>query len=216
MRARPPAGHAGTAPGHRRPAPGPAPWERPPSDRPRHERHERPARDHDVREPDDDRDRRIRAALATDPDGPDTAPDADSDDDRSSGVGDRWPWVLGGSLLAAGALVGGYLVTGGAPIPGEAGTVRYELEGPGAAGHVFHTGTSGPEQMTRVELPWSADIAFGRTPPDVFTLSGSRGLDGTSGTLTCRITDAASGRVLVESTSDGEFASVQCRGFPAP
>ncbi|MEQ3551698.1 hypothetical protein WIS52_14590 [Pseudonocardia nematodicida] len=165
----------------------------------------------------------------------DTEPAADERDDETVATRRRWPWVVGAAVLASAALAGGYLALAGgtedpvataeapaeaqpAPVlpPGEPGTIRYVLEGPGAAAHVFYTSAAGSEQVTRLEMPWTVDVPFGEAPPEIYTLSASRGLDGTSGPLSCRILDAATGDVLAESSSDGDFASVQCRTEPAP
>ena len=136
----------------------------------------------------------------------------------------RWPLILGGFVLAFIVMIGGCVavIGGGAAVvaSGVAGaggpaTIRYELEGDGTAMAVTWSTPSGVSQESSTTLPWSQEVAWDDTFAAAYTVSGGRDGMGDAGPITCRIVDAASGDVLAENTSNGEFANVSCDYAPA-
>lgn len=126
-----------------------------------------------------------------------------------------WPWVVGGVLVlmvlgfaSCAAMIG---AAGQAIEDAEAPvTYRYQVTGDGKATVTYQT-DSGMSQAGDVSLPFERDETF----TGVLDLPNVTGTVGTGGgSITCRVLDPASGKVLAENTASGQFAS--CSASPQP
>lgn len=126
-----------------------------------------------------------------------------------------WPFVLLGMVLVpilgfagCAALIGGAASSVSA-VSGPV-TVRYELTGDGDASAVtYSSGGNGTNvsQESSVSLPWTKEVTIDDGLMGVVTLGAS---NGESGSITCKVTNVATGKVIAEGTGSGAYAAVGC------
>lgn len=112
------------------------------------------------------------------------------------------------SAAATGEPTPDSLATG--PSTGTGGSVVYSLTGSGSARNITYislaSGGAGTDQLATATLPWSKQVALGRSTAILSLVAQTSG----SGSLTCTI--AVNGTVIQTNTVSGANAVVACSG----
>jgi len=126
----------------------------------------------------------------------------------------KWPWVLGGFVLAFVLMIGGCMaLVGGTASVMVAESERvvpatYEVAGSGSNVSITY---SGPDtsfaQETAATLPWTKEVMIDGLGKFI-NVTATNGAEG--GEITCRI--LVDGRVISEQLSTGPFSSANCSG----
>jgi hypothetical protein len=129
----------------------------------------------------------------------------------------KWPWILGGILVAFLLLCGGcFAFFGGISneidkASKEEATVTYEVtsDGPRANNISYSSGGDGVniEQANQQALPWTKEVTV---TGFLKTVSLTAQADEGATTITCKIREGD--KIIAEQTSTGPYAVVSCSG----